>query len=101
MFSSSRRRVSIAVLVLLGGVAPAIGADQSPTPQLVVAQTESGTALALEGESTFRVTAARVTDSRVIQLPESGTRLVLWSEQRASDVERFYAIGARGRAAQH
>ena len=34
-----------------------------------------------------------MTDERLIYLPASGTRLVLWNERQAGEVTPFYAIG--------
>ena len=69
-----------------------------PPSGLRVERAEQGSVLALDGETPFHTTPARVRDPRLIRLPSTGTRLVLWSEEQAGAVRPFYAIGKNGTA---
>jgi hypothetical protein len=82
----------IASLLLMSLAFQTASAEEA-APKLTVERSDVASTLSLGGGAPFHSTTARVTGARMIYLPATGTRLVLWSESESGVAKPFYAIG--------
>jgi hypothetical protein len=102
----ARRPFAMAFILSLVSVAfmapPAAGAAASPTAQgapFEVRKTDAGTSLSAGGLGIFYRTVNDVDNARVVEVPDSRVKLLLWEERQPDGgVAPYYAISLDGRS---
>lgn len=97
--NSSRTLFGLAVVALAAWPTPLFANPQSLPAELAVQASDAETILRLDSGEPFHRTVDAVTGARVIDVPNSTVKLVVWSEVAASgETTPFYAISLDGRS---